>query len=226
MKFYLVVYVNTEDSYSVVTKGYYESLVEAEDNLQGHALDHVRCDGGERQEKIALQNEKTLDEIKNDTSLNFGLYLKEVEKDGSKTIEVYEKVVRDTGTWRSYIENFIESKGVFRITDVDFNVPERFSCGCNVKRVSRTTSTSSILIPAPTMTFLDELTKLMNTGGKFNLKPATKRSTQKHKRSNSLEVFSVVDEIKKIAASGKGFGLKSTKGNDDDDDKSSLSAEF
>ena len=55
MKFYVVVYIDSKTEGSVVTKGYYESKSEAEDNLKSHAWEYVNQDGGERQEKIAFQ---------------------------------------------------------------------------------------------------------------------------------------------------------------------------
>jgi len=197
MKFYVVVFVDSEIDGKLVTKGYYETLSSAEEQLKNHALELVKKDGGERQEKVAFQNDKELNEIQLDTALNNGLYLKDVQgKDGKKMVYVYEKGVEDTGRIFSSIQNYIKSKGLFTITEIDFDVPERFSCGCNVKRTVPKKSNTKSGQNSPIITFADELKKLFNSGGP-QLKSVEAKKSQK-KISYGPDISYINDIIKGV----------------------------
>ncbi len=164
MKFYLVFLQNTTKDGNIVIKGRFESNEEAKTQLTQIALDHVRADGGDRQASVAFQNDKSLEEISTDINLNPGLYLK--ENDG--IIEVYEKTAKEVGYLMSNIKYFIEKIAVFSTTEIDFEVPERFSCGCNVKKSAKVVKQT---IPRK-YTFLEQLSSLLKSGNKnFGLKP-------------------------------------------------------
>ena len=190
MKFYIVVYHDYKQEGSIVTKGYYESTIEAESNLTNLALEFVRLDGGERQERVAFQNEKTLDQIKLDPILTNGLYLQ--EGNNKKMIYVYEKSVRTTG-WFSSVVNDISKVGAFSITEIDFVVPERFSCGCN----KRMTTLKKPNVNSPNITFIGELMSLINDTPNDAIKPIKKNHKNSGKNQKSSLDF-LTDDINKI----------------------------
>lgn len=188
MKYYVVIYVDSRNEGSAITKGHYESLSEAEENLKSYALEFVRLDGGERQERVAFQNGRSLNEIKIDITLNNGIYLQEKD-DKNKMIYVYEKTTRNTGYLFSGVTGDINKLGVFSITEIDFNVPERFSCGCN-KIKSGSTYVSKLKEEAPLL-FVDELRNIVSSSSGFNLKPARRR----RKNVQDTSIVSIVNEI-------------------------------
>ena len=166
MKFYLVYLLTTNKDQKVIIKGKYESYEKAAENLLSIALDYVKCDGGERQSKMALQNEKTNEEILAIKELGNGLYLREKEND---VIEIYEKCIKTAeGYFYNSTEQIIVEYGVFGITEIDIDIPENgYTCGCNLK--NRTTTLKKSGAP---LIFLDELSELLKRGEQnFGLKP-------------------------------------------------------
>lgn len=194
MKFYVVVYIDSKNEGSLVTKGYYESMSEAESNLKGHAMETVRSDGGERQERIAMQNGRSLEDIRLDPNLNNGLYI-QVSENG-KLIYVYEKSMRTTGYLFSSVSSYINRVGLFTITEIEFNVPERFSCGCNTVRPP-----SHVKRPSDghkTIAFMDELVTLIKENPGSAIKPIKKKYKCIYGKRNANKPLEFPADINKI----------------------------
>ena len=64
--------------------------------------------------------------------LTNGLYIQEIT---SKMIHVYEKTTHATGYFFSGVASDITKVGLFTFTEIDLNISERLSCGCNVPKV-------------------------------------------------------------------------------------------
>lgn len=193
MKFYVVVYIDSKNEGSLVTKGYYESMSEAESNLKGHAMEYVRSDGGERQERIALQNGRSLEEIRVDPNLNNGLYIQTSEN--GKLMHIYEKSMRTTGYVFSSVYSYINKVGMFTITEIEFNVPERFSCGCNTVRPAVNTKRSTD--GSKKIAFMDELVTLIkdNPG---SVKPIKRKYKCIYSKRNASRPLMFPEDINSI----------------------------
>ena len=112
MKYFFVYKQSTSNPTELEHRGVYKTVEEAKANLLSTALYFVKSDGGERQEKMALQNDKTVDQISSDNSLSAGYYLK--ENDGM--IELYEKLIKDTGWIMKNEVFFCEKRAVFFVS--------------------------------------------------------------------------------------------------------------
>jgi hypothetical protein len=194
MKFYIVVYIDSKNEGSLVTKGYYESMSEAESNLKEHAMEYVRSDGGERQERIALQNGRSLEDIRSDPNLNNGLYVQTSEN--GKLIYVYEKSMRTTGYVFSSIYSYINKVGMFAITEIEFNVPERFSCGCNTVRVTKQTKKTDD--GHKKIAFMDELVTLIKETPGSTVKPIKRKYKCIYSKRNANKPLEFPEDINKI----------------------------
>lgn len=194
MKFYVIIYIDYKNEGSVITKGYYESLSEAKNNLKSYALEYVRLDGGERQEKIALQNNCSIDDIKINPNLNSGLYIQ--ESPDSKIVHVYEKSLQTTGYIFSSVISNITKIGIFTITDIEFNVPERFSCGCNTPKSHVEFKKTNSTTKKNTLSFLNELDELIKKNP--NIKPIKRKYKFVYGKRNADKPLSIPDDINKL----------------------------
>lgn len=184
MKFFIVNYINFKEEGSIQIKGYHDSMSDAQNNLKNYALEFIRQDGGERQEKLALSAfNKSLDEIRLDNSLGNGYYIGEV----NKKIYVYEKSIRNIGYIFSNMVSFIEKVGSFIITELDTS--KKNISDNNLLTNKTTTHTSNIIVPKNTQTaipYRDELMKFVNGISGFHLKPVQKRKAKQNLSINSL----------------------------------------
>jgi hypothetical protein len=174
MRLYTIIYIDSKKNGVVITKGCYKSMNVALSDMQNIALNHVKADGGERQETITFQNNKTLDEIKNDNILNTGLYLRNVEDNDIKTIHVYEKTVQDAGLLFSNLKNSIDKIGIFSITEINID-DMLLTQSREISNISLETiyQPKNININKNIITpniFMNELITLVNAGNGFGLK--------------------------------------------------------
>ncbi len=131
MRIYSVFYCDKQNNGSI----YFKHQSTTEDNaiakLEKYALEHIKNEEGGKHTKIAFQDSKTLDNIRDDVELRNGLYLKK----GDKIINVYEKKTKVIpGMIYNSEEIVVVPVGYFCVAMQDIDVPEPTRCSCQLTR--------------------------------------------------------------------------------------------
>ncbi len=162
MKYYLVYLLNYKESDSITIKDLYHNKEDAINSLERNATEFIKELQGKQQSDICKQ-ERSIDEILNDTKLREGLYFK---KEGDAII-IYEKatIVKVGTVWNS---SSIKVQKFGKIYVTEYNFDDALFRSVNIP----TTNPPKTVRPTGNWGFLDELKGL---DGKFNLKPAKGR---------------------------------------------------
>lgn len=168
MTHYLIYFLDNTKNNAITIKNTYKNKNDAIINIEKIAFDYVRELEGEKQTRICKQD-KTPDQILNDTNLKDGLY---IIKNGD-IVTLHEKISQliQGRVWNG-LQNDIKQIGVFGMIEyknVEFLMTKR--CNTETKIIQNDENPQlSMSLPKGTG-FLDELKKIINeTDGKFNLK--------------------------------------------------------
>ena len=165
MTCYLIYFQDNIKNNVISIRDTYRTKNDAIINLERIALDYVKKAEGEKQADICKQD-KTLLQITNDTTLRNGLYIiKQTEI--ILLCEKSTKIVAGS-LWNGY-NTTTEQIGVFGFIEYKFD--DNFINFSEHKNITKEIKNEIIVAPS----FLDELKKIINTDGKFNLKPVKKQ---------------------------------------------------
>lgn len=182
MKRHIVYFLDYKNNDNIIIKNIFTDKQLAIDNIEQQALDHVTALQGIQQKDICKQ-EKSSDELLNDTSIKDGLYIKTIDS----RIVLYEKISKTIIGW---VKNTYDIKcdkiGVFGLTEyIIDNKPVTQIRYYGIEKIdpkllelagehtnSPSDNKQSISPQTLPMTFLDEL-RSKQTAGEITLKHVT-----------------------------------------------------